>query len=43
MGVKSERYPHLLDIAPLHDTEYNRIWLERWTKWGSLLAIKDAE
>lgn len=37
--IRSEEYPHLVDITPLHDPQYNRAWLKRWSSWSSFLAI----
>lgn len=37
--MRSEEYPHLVDITPLHDPSYNRAWLKRWSSWSSFLAI----
>ncbi|CEH13517.1 Protein required for meiotic chromosome segregation [Ceraceosorus bombacis] len=43
LSIKSKEWPHLLDIAALHDTAYNKAWIERWGKLGSMLSIKDAD
>ncbi|CAO1638635.1 unnamed protein product [Sympodiomycopsis kandeliae] len=39
LRIRSEDYPHLVDITPLHDPSYNRAWLKRWSSWSSFLAI----
>lgn len=39
MRVKSEEFPHLIDITPLHDPAYNRSWLKRWNSSKSFLSI----
>lgn len=31
LRLKSEEFPHLVDMTPLHDTGFNRSWLKRWT------------
>lgn len=39
LRIRSEDYPHLIDILPLHDPSYNRAWLKRWSSLGSFLSI----
>lgn len=40
---KSPAYPHLVDMTPLHDPEFNRSWLARWSNSSSLLRIKPSD
>ncbi|CAO1617116.1 unnamed protein product [Parajaminaea phylloscopi] len=39
LRVKSDEFPHLIDMTPLHDPAYNRAWLKRWGSSQSFLAI----
>lgn len=39
LRLQSEEFPHLIDMTPLHDQEYNKQWLKRWGSSKSFLAI----
>lgn len=39
LTVRSEEFPHLVDISPLHDEEYNSAWLKKWGSSNSVLSI----
>lgn len=41
--VGSPHFPHLRDITPLHDHEYNSAWLKRWSNVSSVLKISNEE
>jgi anoctamin-10 len=41
--VKSSTYPTLMDMTPVHDPEYNKTWLHRWSKFSSVLRINSKE
>ncbi|WFD31698.1 hypothetical protein MSPP1_002737 [Malassezia sp. CBS 17886] len=43
---RSAAYPHLVDMMPLHDAEFNRAWLSSWasvTMRSVLLGVGDEE
>ncbi|CAO1627089.1 unnamed protein product [Jaminaea pallidilutea] len=39
LRVKSEEFPHLVDMTPLHDVSYNTAWLKRWGSKSSIFSI----
>lgn len=39
LRLKSDEYPHLIDMTPLHDPDYNRAWLKRWGSSKSIMSI----
>lgn len=41
--VGSKEFPHLKDITPIHDREYNTSWLKRWASIGSMIQISTKE
>lgn len=41
--VGSEDFPHVVDMTPLHDPQYNQDWLKRWSKTSSMINISVRE
>lgn len=41
--LSSKEYPNLKDMTPIHDPDYNKEWLIRWSKFSSALRISNAE